>query len=137
LVELLVVIALMVLIMGVSLAGWSGMRRGAEMRRSVSTVQTTLLLARQLAVTKRQSVTVQFVGGTMTNSMWVNVGASASYSQMYLSPAIKFNTNGLSDIHFKPNGSADGAGVRTISLIGAGATNYIDVWLLTGTTKVY
>lgn len=133
LIELLVVIGLMMMIMGLSIAGWAGMRKGAEMRRSVSSVQTTLMLARQQAVTKRQPVTVQFISGTITNSMRITVGTNQFYSQVYLSPGVKFmSTN---DVPFKPNGGA-GVGMQTIDLAGMDSTNYIDVWLLTGITRV-
>ena len=135
LIELLVVIALMMMIMGLSIAGWAGMRRGAEMRRSVSTVQTTLMLARQQAVTKRQPVTVQCISGTITNSMRITVGAKQFFSQVYLSPGVKFMSN--STVPFKPNGRAAGAGVQTIWLAGLDSTNRIDIWLLTGITKAY
>jgi Tfp pilus assembly protein FimT len=136
LIELLVVIGLMMLIMGLSFAGWAGMRKGAEMRRSVSTVQTTLMLARQQAVTKRQPVTVQYIAGTITNSMRVTVGTNQQfYSQVYLSPGVKFMSSGT--VPFKPNGRAVGLGVQTIDLAGMDSTNHIDVWLLTGATKVY
>jgi len=135
LIELLVVIGLMMLIMSLSFAGWAGMRKGAEMRRSVTTVQTTLMLARQQAVTRRQPVTVQYIAGTITNSMRVTVGTNQFYSQVYLSPGVKFMASGT--VPFKPNGRAAGVGMQTIDLAGMDSTNHIDVWLLTGITKVY
>ena len=144
LIELLVVMAIMMMIMGIGVAGWIGMRRGAEMRRSVTTVQTTLMLARQQAVTKRQTVTVQFIQvGQQTNAIWVIAGTNQVHSEMFLSPGTQYYNNVQpANITFKPNGSAAGAGKATVSLqekAGQQGTQQradIDVWLLTGTTRV-
>jgi type II secretory pathway pseudopilin PulG len=144
LIELLVVMAIVMMIMGMAITSWFGIRRGAEMRRSVSTVQTTLMLARQQAVTKRQTVFVEFIQVGETNAMVVKVGTNQVHNQMFLSPGVKFNPL-PAGVQFKPNGSAvggGGSGMATISLVekvvqGTPQTQNIDVWLLTGVTKVY
>jgi prepilin-type N-terminal cleavage/methylation domain-containing protein len=143
LIELLVVMAIVMIIMGMALTSWFGIRRGAEMRRSVTTVQTTLMLARQQAVTKRQTVVVSFVQIGQTNAMVVKVGTNQVHSQMFLSPGVRFSTL-PANVQFKPNGSAvggDSSGMTTISLIekvtqGTAQTKDIDLWLLTGVTRV-
>ncbi len=145
LLELLVVMGLMMLIMGIAVANWFSLRRGAEMRRSISTVQTTMMLARQSAVTKRKTVTVQF-GQTVTagmtyHTMSVKVGANSIHTPMYLSPGVTF-VGTPADIQFTPNGRTTGVGLVTISLVetvaqgGTPRTAAIDVWMLTGTTRV-
>lgn len=144
LIELLVVMAIVMMISGMAIASWFGIRRGAEMRRSVSTVQTTLMLARQQAVTKRQTVLVEFIQVGETNAMIVKVGTNQVHNQMFLSPGVKFNPLPAS-VQFRPNGSAvggGGSGMATISLVekfaqGTPQPQNIDVWLLTGVTKVY
>lgn len=151
LLELLVVMAIMVLLMGIGITGYYGIRRGAEIRGGVSTVRTTLMLARQQAVTKRRTVTVTFVAGT-TNMMRIlettldgsNVPAHAD---AYLPAGIDFFGGTAPDpVVFYPSGQAGGASWKPssdVTLIekvsqrgGIKQSATIRVWTLTGITKV-
>jgi prepilin-type N-terminal cleavage/methylation domain-containing protein len=143
LMELLVVMGIMVLLMSISAIGFIGMRRGAEIRGAVMTVRTTMMLARQQAVTKRQNVTVQFGGDITTekNMMTVIMGGSGvTNSVVYLPLGVGFSPLPLSII-FTPSGKASGTGKADITIKeksgsgGAPQSKTITVWLLTGVTE--
>lgn len=153
LLELLVVIGIMVLLMSIAVAGYIGIRRGAEIRGGVMTLRTTLMLARQDAVTKRRNVTIEFkksasmIVPDKMNIISVNAGAIITNNVIFLPLGIQFD--GASDpasITFKPSGKASGTGSQSITLIErAGAvagstvttrgTRTVKVWCLTGITK--
>jgi prepilin-type N-terminal cleavage/methylation domain-containing protein len=153
LLELLVVIGIMVLLMSAAVAGYIGIRRGAELRGGVMTLRTTMMLARQDAVTKRRSVIVEFkksasltVPDTM-NIISLSAGVMATNKIIHLPLGVQFD--GAADpaaITFKPSGKASGIGSQSITLIEragavAGATTAtrasrtVKVWFLTGITK--
>jgi prepilin-type N-terminal cleavage/methylation domain-containing protein len=60
LIEMLTVMVIIIILLAVGGGGYFGMRRGAEMRAAVTSVRTTLALARQQAVTRRKTVSVVF-----------------------------------------------------------------------------
>jgi prepilin-type N-terminal cleavage/methylation domain-containing protein len=146
LLELLVVMAIMILLMGMGLTGYYGIRRGAEMRGAISSVRTTLMLARQQAVTKRRTVTVQFVTSSTTNLMRIlettldgsNIPAHAD---AYLPAGVQFS--GLPDpVVFYPSGRAIGTSSSDVTVQekvaqrdGIKESRTIRVWALTGITK--
>lgn len=146
--ELLVVIGIMVLLMSLAVAGFIGIRRGAELRGGVMTVRTTMMLARQEAVTKRRNVTVEFKAGTGAldaDKLYVIsscAGNILTNSVIALPLGIQFNA-APAPITFKPSGSASGTGATSIGLIEkqgpvAGTlrgTRSVKVWSLTGITK--
>jgi prepilin-type N-terminal cleavage/methylation domain-containing protein len=149
LIELLVVMAIMLSLMGIGALGFFGMRRGMEMRGAISTVRTTLMLARQQAVTKRKPVTVEFVGGigAATNVMKITAVSSTGDVQevhrtAYLPAGVEFGGS-YSPITFTPIGGA-GAAVSVIvqekvAVKQSGASpaqTTIRVWPMTGITKV-
>lgn len=148
LLELLVVIGIMVMLMAIAAAGFVGIRRGAEIRGAVMTLRTTLMLARQEAVTKRRAVTVEFIkGGAATdpdrmNIISSNVGVTITNNVVALPLGVEFNGS-PSTIIFKPSGQVSGAGYQSIGLIEkqgpvAGAvrgTRSVKVWYLTGITR--
>lgn len=152
LLELLVVMGIMLLLMSTGVAGYFGMRRGAEMRGASSTVQTTLMLARQQAITKRRTVDVNFLQRGETNSIQVietetGVTNSLVHGEVFLSPGIEYDKMQSpcppAKVTFVPTGKAGGTGTSVINLVektpGKGnqyQTSKITVWLLTGTTKV-
>ena len=147
-VELLVVMGIMVLLMSVGAAGYIGIRRGAELRGAVSSVRTTLMLARQQAVTKRCSVLVNFIQTAATNSMQVLVVGGGStnlvHGEVVLSPAIEFKSFDFGppySIKFTSSGAAGGTAGKATIVVGekngvGTLTQSINVWLLTGVTKL-
>ncbi len=139
LIELLVVMGLMVLLMGISVMGFIGMRRGAELRGGAMAVRTTLMLARQQAVTKRQTVNVAFSANSMTVSF---SGVNQTNRTTYLTPGITISKlPGNNPLQFLPTGALAVAGsftdeIEIKELIGdSKQTKTIKVWLLTGVTK--
>ncbi len=147
LIELLVVMAIMLMLMGIGAAGYFGIRRGTEMRGAVATVRTTLMLARQQAVTKRKSMRVEFVASTTTNYMKVVAAESTGttgevHRTAYLPLGIKFwNDAAPAPITFSPIGGAGGMGTvvlqeRVVQAGGVQGVSTVTVWQLTGVTKV-
>jgi prepilin-type N-terminal cleavage/methylation domain-containing protein len=141
LLELLVVMGIMVLLMSISAIGIMGMRRGAEVRGAVMTVRTTMMLARQQAVTKRQNVIVEFYTVGEDNKMVIVQGtARATNSIVYLPRGVQF-TSLPPAITFTPSGGAGVGGPVPIGLKekdGVGKSpqsKTITVWLLTGVTE--
>jgi len=147
LIELLVVMGIMVLLMTIGVAGFFGIRRGAEMRAAVSTVRTALMLGRQQAVTKRQKVRVEFVTAGTTNLVRISIGQPGGGYQVVHQETRLPNGIQYADppptVTFAPSGSA---GVSTNSEIvlrervaQAGSiqmSSTVRVWPLTGITKV-
>jgi prepilin-type N-terminal cleavage/methylation domain-containing protein len=60
LLELLTVMAIMALVMGMTMASFRGLGRGARLRGAVNTVRSSLSMARQQAVMKGQTVELRF-----------------------------------------------------------------------------
>lgn len=150
LIELLLVMAMMMLIMGMGVAGWFGIRRGAEMRGAVSSVRTTLMLGRQQAVTKRQKVRVEFVANANTNLMRIvtvtaggGSGTTLHQTEIRLPLGIEF-VNPPAYVEFVPTGSAGGGTGRVDIAMrekvqqvgGIRSTNTVRVWPLTGVTRL-
>jgi prepilin-type N-terminal cleavage/methylation domain-containing protein len=138
LIEVLVVMGLMLLVMSISVVGFMGMRRGAELRGGAMSVRTTLMLARQQAVTKRQAVKVGFA----TNSMTVSFSAGNQTNRTtYFSPGITITPPSPNPLEFQPTGAlasgADFTAEVKITEVPDGGTppKIIKVWLLTGATK--
>ena len=142
LLELLVVMGIMVLLMSISAIGFIGMRRGAEVRGAVMTVRTTMMLARQQAVTKRQNVSVEFYPVGEDNIMLVVQGsARATNSIVYLPRGVQFKVMPPT-IPFTPSGGASGSGFVDIHIVEkAGVSGSkpqgkkITVWRLSGVTE--
>ncbi len=147
LLELLIVMAIMIILMTIAVAGYGGIRRGAAIRGAVMTLRTTLMLARQEAVTKRKTVTVQFVNGATAAIPDSIIVVSSSLGRVTTNSAIVLPmgvmlTNDLAAITFKPSGSAMGQGWQEIWVAEkAGAAGSVQdvrkvmVWFLTGITK--
>ena len=138
LIELLVVMGIMVLLMGISTLGLLGMRRGAELRGGAMAVRTTLMLARQQAVTKHQRVKVAFTANSMTTSF---SGVNQTNKITYFSPGITITPPSVNPLVFLASGGLAVAGAFTdqiviseIPSVGSGSKT-ITVWLLTGVTK--
>ena len=152
-IELLVVVGIMVLLMSIAVAGFVGIRRGAEIRGAMMTLRTTLMLARQESVTKRRTVDVQFIkGASLTDADRIVItsrfsGQTLTNNIIPLPLGIQFDGAGNPPmITFKPSGSASGVGSQDIVLIEkAGAvagssvatrgSRTVTIWFLTGITK--
>jgi len=150
LLELLVVIAIMVILMTIAVASYGSIRRGAEIRGAVMTLRTTLMLARQDAVTKRKNVTVEFKkGASLTdpdtmNVLSCSVGRITTNSVVSLPRGIQYDDSAdLTSIIFKPSGNAMGIGFQKIivtekpgAVVGTmRGSRTVTVWFLTGITK--
>lgn len=144
LIELVVVMGLMMLMMAAGVAGYRGMRRGAELRGGESAVRTTLMLARQQAITRRQNVEINFVQegpvNFTTNSMRIFSGGSMAHTEVFLPAAVEFVAP-PAPIVFKPAGGAVTMPEVLIKIrekAGMGdelGSVTITVWPLTGVTK--
>ena len=146
LLELLVVLAIMGLIMGTSIASYFSMGQGARMRGAVSTIQSSLALARQRAILHQKPISVVFL--TITKRFDLPESAYAFQDEatgqrygevMHVPSGIDLDLSKLSDdrITFRPSGAADEV-TSTIELSQAGSTvNWqITVYGLTGLTMV-
>ena len=136
LLEMLVVMGIMVLVMGVGVMGFQGIRRGAEVRGGALTVRTTLMLARQQAVTKRHAIRVVFIQAA--NSITVSVDGGQTIRTLYLTPGVKMDKD--LTIVFTPSGaSTGGGGSDSITISEVPPKGYpskkVTVKRLTGSTK--
>jgi prepilin-type N-terminal cleavage/methylation domain-containing protein len=152
LLELLMVMVIMVLMMTVGVAGFIGARRGAEFRSALSTVRSTLSLARQQAVSKRVRTTVTME--STSNTYWVSTYSATNpaaplllHTRRSLPPGVVFDPGSVGGqasprvITFFPNGRAGGAGKETVVLkeLAVGPrqqTATIELYPLTGLTYV-
>jgi len=146
LIELLTVMGIMALLMGISAIGFVGMRRGGEMRGAIMSVRTTVALARQQAVTKRQKVSVVFgpIASPEIAQNWIAVtmsggGKDITNNIVYLPLGIYFSGfPSQNPLIFSPSGSASGTGSVTVKVkekAGVGKSpqeKSLDIWLLTG-----
>lgn len=69
--ELLTVIVIIAIVMATGVVSWVGARRGMEMRAASSSLQSTLSLARQHAVSKRRTTCIVFRNDYGTNCYYV------------------------------------------------------------------
>lgn len=135
LIELLAVMGIMVLLMGISTMGFLGMRRGAELRGGAVAVRSTLMLARQQAVNKRQTVQVNF--SSPTNMIVYSGDLLEQDRVIYFTPGIRV-TASKPKFTFKPSGEMEGGvGKETVTIqeTPAGNSKVIEVWRLTGASK--
>lgn len=137
LVELLVVMGIMALLMGISTFGIIGMRRGAELRGGAMAVRTTLMLARQQAVTKRQNVRVDISSTNMMVSF--TAGGVSTNRTISFSPGVTVSPSASPLIFVPSGGVGGGSGTATITIselpsIGSGS-KVIKVWMLTGVNQ--
>lgn len=137
--ELLVVMGITVLLMSMGVAGLMGMRRGAEIRGAVSVVQTTLMQARQQAVTKRRTMRVDVLQTADKSVNWIRMAdlSTAVSNEVFLSPGVEFDDPHV--IIFSPMGNAGVGGVIRVREK-PGQNNpqgyEITVWPLTGLSRV-
>ena len=71
LMELLTVMIIMSIVLATGITSYVGARRGMEMRGAIGSVQSTLSLARQHAVTKRRATGVAFRLEGTTNCFYI------------------------------------------------------------------
>jgi hypothetical protein len=117
------------------------------MRGGIATVRTTLMLARQQAVTKRRTVTVQFVPSSTTNLMRIletTIDGSniPAHADAYLPVGIEYEES-PADIVFYSSGRANGVERAYVKIRERvrqrdGYRQYatVTVWPLTGVTRV-
>ena len=132
LLELLVVIAVMAIVLTISMPAFTSMGRGAGMRGTVAEVKSTLSLARQWAITKREPVTFQYGYDTSATSDYYVVYVAAQQSSPYtiiqatnyLQKGFYFSDGG--EMIFKPSGEVAKANDISISPITITITNLTD-----------
>jgi hypothetical protein len=99
-------------------------------------MRTTLMLARQQAVTKRQNVRVEIAADRMTVSYPTSAGSTNRI--LYFTPGITV-TPDEPTITFSPSGSVEGgAGTPTNTITDkspGGGSKRIVIWKLTGASK--
>lgn len=140
LIELLVVIAIMAIVASLSIPAFTGMGRGAAMRGAVAEITSTLALARQWAITKREPVTFDYgndsTGAFYSVSVYVidptGVDTTFIQSAKYLDIGIYFADN--DSMTFKTDGGLEqGSTTHRITITNIQAiTNIITVNGLTG-----
>ncbi len=140
LVELLVVMGIMVLMMGISAVGYLHIRRGAELRGATASVKSTLMLARQYAITKREPIKLVFSADAMEVVVERN---GKSFKTIQLPAGVEFVSPTPTQIPFKPSGSAGYGGTYEIKVkekadIASEDSRQwktVKVWSLTGVAK--
>lgn len=138
LLELLVVMAIMGILLGLSTLSYMGVRRGAELRGAAMTIRTAMMLTRQQAVTKRKAMNLNIDSANSSLTVRYGSGAGPAYRTFYLSPGVQFDQS--LNLTFLPTGSVmGGADTRTIVVkerpgVGNGVRTFT-VWMLTGSTK--
>jgi len=148
--ELLVTMGIMVMIMSIAFSSYMGIRRGAEIRGAVIALRTTLMLARQEAVTKRKTVTIEFIRGVSNsvpdtmNVLFSSMSVITTNSIIPIPLGVQYDDASTlpPPIIFKPSGRAMGTGKQSIKLVekqgvvtGVRGSRTITVWFLTGVTK--
>lgn len=140
LVEMLIVLAIMAMIMGISLPFTSGFGKGLKIKTTARAIIGMMRVARSNAVTLRKNYSVVF--DVKESRYWIEDGAGRVYEKKYPLPSsIKFEVKGDDKnidpitfendrVTFNSSGSIEGAGgsvtitdkqgsSRTISAIGA------------------
>lgn len=142
LLELLLVIAVMAIVLTVSMPAFTSMGRGAGMRGTVAEVKSTLSLARQWAITKRERVTFEYgQDATATNAAYYAVRlADDPYSVIQTTNFLQkgFGFTDANSLTFKSSGDVDGdINERTITITNlAGAGRSIKIEPITGGIRV-
>ncbi len=124
--ELLAVIVIMSLLMVVVIPGISGMTRGASMRGATMQVRTTLIAARQTAISRRADVSVMFPS-TLPGNDPKNFRAIAVYASNYTGSWYVANWEFLPPgIVFKPNNFASTDVVKNVPINGGTAAGTVE-----------
>ena len=138
LLELLVVMAIMAMIMGATIAGFFAIGQGASIRAAVNTLQSNLALARQRTVLHQIPLSIVF-SNNVDNATWhyqmeeAESGARIG-EVMHVPPGVNLVTPDAEDlgdgdsITFRPSGSSD-PDVATIKLVEV--SNPAQIWELT------
>lgn len=112
LLELLLVIAVMAIVLTISMPAFTSMGRGAGMRGTVAEVKSTISLARQWAITKRERVTFEYgKDATATNASYYTVYLADDHTIIqptnYLQRGFSF-ANANNSFTFKSSGDVEG-----------------------------
>jgi hypothetical protein len=138
---MLVVMGIMVIMMSISAVGYIGMRRGAEIRGAAASVKSTLMLARQFAVTKRERIILKFSDVSMDVVIASN---GKTFKTIQLPRGVEFVAPTPSQLEFLPSGAAGSGGTSTIKVeerqdivpeTAKRQHRTIKVWRLTGVSK--
>jgi prepilin-type N-terminal cleavage/methylation domain-containing protein len=106
LLELLTVVAIMAVMMGLATAGFLSMRRGAGMRAALLSVKSSLVQARQFAITRRVRTHFRY-GNTLPDSelgergyfvLSTNAVDGEIMNTSYLSPGVIFTDESGGDL---------------------------------------
>lgn len=140
--ELITVLAIMIIIMSSAVVSIVGMRRGAEMRSGMSSLRTTIALARQSAVTKREKVTVHFAirdTGGNGRDFWLSNDTGTISETNHLSLGLEFARRAFgytasSSLEFRPTGGSGSASNAFVIIgeVSGTQTNILKIYGLTG-----
>ena len=119
LVEMLIVLAIMAMIMGISLPFTSGFGKGLKIKTTAKAITGMMRVARSNAATLRRNYSVVF--DVKKSQYWIEDSAGQVYEKKYPLPSsIKFEVKGDKDIDpitfesdritFNSSGSIEGAG---------------------------
>ncbi|MDP7024017.1 MAG: prepilin-type N-terminal cleavage/methylation domain-containing protein [Kiritimatiellia bacterium] len=142
LLELLVVLAIMGLIMGSTLAGYFAIGQGARLRGAVNTIESNLALARQRTILHQVPLSVVFYEDPPNSDLWHYHVEEANSTNligevMHVPPGVEVTWISSDSITFQPSG---GAGEATMEITLSETTGTGDwvltVYGLTGLVKV-
>ncbi len=89
--EMLVVLAVIGLILGVSIAFFASFTKGAKLKTTAKDLFAILNTARSLAITNRENYSVTFDTSTRPHSYYITDGADQVYKKKYfLSSSVRF-----------------------------------------------
>ncbi len=89
--EMLVVLAVIALLLGVSIPFFSGFTKGAKLKTAAQDVSAVLNTARSLAITHRENYTITFDTSSYPHYYYISDGNEQLYGKKYSLPsAIRF-----------------------------------------------
>ncbi len=117
LIELLVVVAIMAVLMGLTIPAFQGTGRGSKMRTALFQLSAHMNLARQMAITTRQEVSVLFPDGfnVTTNTLMYSAYAIYGSKDGYIGEWRRLPAGVVFEPTFKP-GSTPSLATRNIFL---------------------
>lgn len=92
LMEMLVVLAVIVLLIGISIPFFASFTKGAKLKASTKDIMVVLNTARSLAITKRKNYSVTFDSATQPHSFYITDKDGEIYGKRYsLSSSVRFH----------------------------------------------
>lgn len=145
LIEMLAVMAIMLILMTIAMVNFFEFGKRAAMRGAILDVKSSLVSARQWAITHRDRTTFCYgnIDGPPARGYILTTDSEGQYlgNTNYLPAGIVFTNSATNTIIFKLDGSCAGSvNVRRIAMFATNTlnavTNYIEVYPLTGRAKL-